>query len=229
MNSTKTRTGAIALAITAALVATGCGSDSHDGHEATKAPTTTSAAAAVSPAAVDKAFVAQMIPHHEMAIEMAGLAPAQGQHQDLRKLGKEILDTQALEITELRQIAKDLKVTPGTMKTDHAAMDHSAHGPTMTADAKTLGLSMDEMGMSMNMESLRTARPFDRAFIDMMIAHHQGAIRMARAQLEKGQNAELKTIATAIVKAQEQEIDRMNTWRKDWYGAPSPAGGIPTT
>lgn len=226
MTSIKTRTGAIALVMTAALAAAGCGSDgTHDGHDAAK-PTTTATTSA-APAAVDKAFVAQMIPHHEMAIEMAGLAPTQGQRPQIRTLGKAILDSQAPEVTELRTIAKQLGVTPAAMKTDHESMDHSAHGPSMTAHAKTLGLSMDAMGMSMNMESLRSARPFDRAFIDMMIPHHQGAIRMARAQLKRGQNAELKTIATAIIEEQQQEIEQMNTWRKDWYGAPSPAGGVP--
>lgn len=106
-------------------------------------------------------------------------------------------------------------------------MDHSAHGGAMDADARTLGLSMDDMGMSMDVEGLRTARPFDRAFIDQMIPHHQGAIRMARAQLENGRNAQLKAIATAIVEAQEREIAQMNAWRRDWYGVGSPAGGVP--
>ncbi len=36
-------------------------------------------------------------------------------------------------------------------------------------DVFTLGISMSQMGMSMNMTSLNSAQPFDRAFIDMMI------------------------------------------------------------
>jgi hypothetical protein len=61
----------------------------------------------------------------------------------------------------------------------------------------------------------------------MMIPHHQGAIRMARAELENGQNRELKALAEAIVDAQAKEIDDMNTWRVDWFGEVSPAGGVP--
>jgi uncharacterized protein (DUF305 family) len=227
--STKTRTGAMALALTVALAVAGCGSDGDHAAHGTPRATTTAAAATASPTAVDEAFVAQMVPHHEMAIEMAGLAPARGRHAERRELGRSILRTQAREVTELRRVAATLGVTPGTMSTDHDAMDQGAHGPSMAADAEALGLSMDDMGMSMTTDSLRTARPFDRAFIDMMIPHHQGAIRMARAELEHGRNAELRTIARKVIAAQTREIVRMTTWRTRWYGAASPAGGVPAS
>lgn len=83
----------------------------------------------------------------------------------------------------------------------------------------TLGLTMDEMGMSMDMGGLVNARPFDRAFIDMMIPHHQGANRMARAELQKGHDPALRRIARAILRAQGREIREMRRWRKAWYGS----------
>jgi uncharacterized protein (DUF305 family) len=79
----------------------------------------------------------------------------------------------------------------------------------------------------MNMDELDGAKPFDRKFIDMMITHHQGAIRMARAELAKGHSTRLRAIARAIVSAQKREITQLNSWRKAWYGATSPSGGIP--
>jgi len=120
----------------------------------------------------------------------------------------------------MKPIAQRLGVTPDAMST-------GGGGAHMSSDASALGLSVGEMGMSMNMSSLRSARPFDRAFVDMMIPHHQGAIRMARAELAKGVNPQLRGIATAIVAAQAKEIGQMNSWRTGWYGQPSPAGGIP--
>jgi uncharacterized protein (DUF305 family) len=74
---------------------------------------------------------------------------------------------------------------------------------------------------------LKTAKPFDRAFVDMMIPHHQGAIRMARAELAKGENATLKRLARDIVDGQALEIRAMNKFRRSEFGSPSPAGGIP--
>ncbi len=92
-----------------------------------------------------------------------------------------------------------------------------------------LGVSVDKSGMTMNMHDLHGAKSFDRAFIDMMIQHHQGAIRMARAERAKGRHSALRRIARAIIADQAHEIRQMNTWRKAWYGSRSPAGGVPTS
>ena len=124
-----------------------------------------------------------------------------------------------VEIRELRAIAKRLKVKP--LPSGHE--EHEA----MMRDADTLGLEMDEMGMDMDMDDLDGAKRFDRTFIDMMITHHQGAIRMARAELAKGTSAQLRAIARAIVSAQKREITQMNSWRNAWYGGSSPSGGVP--
>ena len=49
-----------------------------------------------------------------------------------------------------------------------------------------------------------------------MVPHHQGAIRMAHAELAEGSNPQLKKIATGIVIDQAKEIGQMNSWRSDW-------------
>jgi len=218
--------GATALT---ALAAAGCGSD-HDG-----AHSSTSASKAATPAAsaaeVDKAFVSQMIPHHQMAVEMAGYAPARSERAQIKALGMAIIADQTTELTAMQAAAKRLGAEVSEMPSQsNGGMDHSMHGDTGMADAaKTLGIPMDDMGMSMDMDALAKADPFDRAFIDEMIPHHQGAILMARAELQKGKDPELKKIATAIIAAQTTEIEQMNSWRKQWYGTESPAGGVPTT
>ncbi len=164
-----------------------------------------------------------------MAVQMARTAATSGQHAQITTLSKSIIATQTAEIAQLTTIAGQLGVTPGAMPTSgmHATMNMGS-GASMDAAAKTLGISADQMGMSMNMSSLDTARPFDRAFIDMMIPHHQGAIRMALAELSGGRDPQLKTIANGIIAAQTKEINEMNRWRAAWYGHTSPAGGVPS-
>lgn len=83
------------------------------------------------------------------------------------------------------------------------------------------------MGMGADTVMLGAEKPFDRVFIDMMVPHHQGAIRMSRVELQSGEDNELMRIAGAIIGAQSSEIKEMNSWREDWYGSPSPAGGVP--
>ena len=62
--------------------------------------------------------------------------------------------------------------------------------------------------------------PFDRAFIDAMVPHHQSAIEMAEAAKEAGlSQPELITVANDIVDSQQAEIDEMLSWRKDWFGS----------
>ncbi|MDQ6804900.1 MAG: DUF305 domain-containing protein [Actinomycetota bacterium] len=172
--------------------------------------------------AVDRAFVQQMIPHHQMAVQMAQTAKTQGQHPQITTLAGNIITAQDREISEMTPIASKLGVKPDAMP-----MNGSMSGHMMSAD-QALGLTMAQSGMTMNMSALNGAKPFDRAFIDMMIPHHQGAIRMARAELARGTNPQLKTIAQGIIADQTKEIGEMNTWRSGWYGAASPAGGVPT-
>jgi uncharacterized protein (DUF305 family) len=69
--------------------------------------------------------------------------------------------------------------------------------------------------------------PFDRAFIDGMVPHHEGAIAMAKAAKTAGlAQPELVEIADAIIETQQQEIDEMKSWRAGWFGSSEidPAG-----
>jgi uncharacterized protein (DUF305 family) len=52
----------------------------------------------------------------------------------------------------------------------------------------------------------------DKDFVLMMMPHHQGAIDMAKVELQYGKDPELRKMATEIVKAQEQEIGEMKAW-----------------
>jgi uncharacterized protein (DUF305 family) len=165
-------------------------------------------AVAASPAQVDDDFTAQMVAHHELAIEMAKVAQERAEHPELGQLADNIVTTQAEEIEQMRAIHQRLFDGP---------IDGHEHGD--------LGLSHAEMGTDMNAAELESAEPFDRAFIDAMIPHHQGAIAMARIQLEEGEDHELEEIARAIVAAQTAEIAQMNQWRERWYGAA--AGAAP--
>jgi uncharacterized protein (DUF305 family) len=60
-------------------------------------------------------------------------------------------------------------------------------------------------------------QPYDAAFIDSMILHHEGAIIMANQALEQAERPEIRELATAIIDAQEAEIAQMKEWRTAWF------------
>ncbi len=77
---------------------------------------------------------------------------------------------------------------------------------------------MGSMMMDMN-ANLRgkTGDAFDKAFIDEMIVHHEGAVDMAKLVLETSKRPELVQLANDIIAAQTKEIDMMKSWRSAWF------------
>ena len=207
MDQLKKFRAALALLVLAAVavLAVGCGGGDGDGGADSQANAT------------DEAFVRLMVPHHTSAVDMAKLAQENGEHPEVKKLADSIVETQTAEIDELERIGKSIGATEDSAM---SGMEHGG-GSMENTDLGTLRLTPDGAGMSMDMEGLEQAKEFDREFIDMMIEHHTGAIAMAKAELARGANPELKAIAGDIVSAQEKEIKEMRAWRADWYGSSS--------
>lgn len=76
-----------------------------------------------------------------------------------------------------------------------------------------MGSSMNEMMGSMRSIS---GYDFDKAFINAMIVHHEGAIKMAEQARHKADHQEIKDLAENIISAQAAEIEQMKQWKKDW-------------
>ena len=144
----------------------------------------------------DAAFVDAMVPHHEGAVEMAEVALQNAEHEEIRVLAREIIDAQRAEIEEFGRLRGELG------------------GTTME------GMSEEEMNGEMGMTDARDlagARPFDRAFIDAMMPHHESATAMAKVALEESEDPRIRRIAEDIVSSQEREISQMKAWRAEWY------------
>ena len=68
----------------------------------------------------DKAFIAEMIIHHQGAIDMAKLAQANAKHDEVKSLAKDILSAQSKEIDMMQtwQTEWGYKITPSIQSHD---------------------------------------------------------------------------------------------------------------
>jgi uncharacterized protein (DUF305 family) len=146
----------------------------------------------------DERFIDAMVPHHEGAVEMARIAVENAEHREIERLAEHIISNQEAEIDELESIKRE------------------EYGTSKVPTHMSMG-QMKGMGVMTNPQSLADKNPFDKAFIDNMIPHHQSAIEMSQVALEKTDNPQIKNLATGIVSAQQREISQMEQWRIQWY------------
>lgn len=173
-----------------AAVAVGCGG----GGNASRTGGSTATAASGS-VPFDQAFIDAMVPHHREAIEMAVAADVRGLTQpDLQKIAADIVDSQQKEVDQM-------------LDWRERWFGSRTLGPILP---EVLGVRASELGMEHgSADEVSGAFDVDATFATMMIAHHEGAIAMAEAAHERGQHAEIKRLATAIIEAQKREIEIM--------------------
>lgn len=118
---------------------------------------------------------------------------------------------------------KQIAARPGFGAGAGTAMHRMPNGQMMPNNNMG-GMSMAEMMTQMNAElSGKTGDEFDKAFLREMVVHHQGAVEMAKLALQSANHQEIKTLAGAIITAQNKEIADMKLWLKNWYGLTGPA------
>ncbi|MEU1673088.1 DUF305 domain-containing protein [Streptomyces roseifaciens] len=180
-----------------ALMLVGCGGNDDSGR-----PPSTAEASTTVPAGqhnqADVAFAQGMVPHHRQAIVMSEMAENHASSGDVKALAEKIKKAQAPEIDTMTAWlnAWGEPVPRGLSGTGHGS-------PT----------GMPGMMTDRQMDDLRgtTGSPFDRMFLTMMIAHHQGAIDMAGTEKKQGQYGPAEQLADSIITSQTAEIAQMRT------------------
>ena len=202
--------GPVPLILALFLVACG-GSSSHDmgavNHSTSAAPSVMAGMGMTDNAPIDQQFIDMMVPHHQGAVAMAQIAVIRGEHPEIKQLANSIIDSQNTEITQMKQWRTQWF---GSDQTPPMEQMPIMPGMDMTA--------MHSMNMTQDIKNLQTATPFDKAFIQAMIPHHQSAIDAAKVAQASAAHPEIKTLAGNIIAAQQKEIDQMQAWLKAWYG-----------
>lgn len=90
-------------------------------------------------------------------------------------------------------------------------MDNSQNQQEAATDHSTMSMA----DMNKELEGL-SGDDYDKAFIEMMIAHHKGAVEMAELSEQRAEHDEIKQLSQEIIAAQEKEIADMKQWQLDW-------------
>jgi uncharacterized protein (DUF305 family) len=207
------------LALAGALTLTACGGTDTDGGtdttstpaaSETEASPTPTGTASDSPGEVsaehndaDVMFAQMMIPHHQQAVEMSEMLLAKTDiPAEVTDFAQQVIDAQGPEIDRMNTML-DTWGASAASEAEVEGMDHgSGTGSGMT------GMMSDE-----DMRRLDQAQGTEaaRLYLEQMIHHHEGAVEMAREQVETGQNPQAQALAQEVIDAQQAEITQMRT------------------
>jgi uncharacterized protein (DUF305 family) len=204
-----------AAAVLAAVTLAACGNSTPAPGSSSAATSTTasapmSATSSASPSAAahnhaDVMFAQMMIPHHQQAIEMSDMI-----------LGKQGIDPR---VTDL---ATRIKAAQGPEIDQMKGWLSQWGTPSMAPSSSMPGMGMPGMpGMNggggmmseQDMAALQNATGVaaSKLFLTQMIAHHEGAIRMAQNEIQTGQFPDAITLANTIKTSQQSEIETMRS------------------
>ncbi len=147
--------------------------------------------------ASDAQFMRDMIPHHRQALEMSRLAPDRTNSPELIEIAGKIEAAQGDEIAFMEQwlTSRGESIDRSHAHGDHHTMKGMATEAQMAALAAASGVA------------------FDRQFLSLMIAHHEGAIEMVEALMEQPGSAYDPTLfefTTDVTNDQSKEIELMH-------------------
>ena len=148
----------------------------------------------------DVRFMQDMIPHHHQALEMAALAPDRTNQPDLLEAARRIAASQADEIRFMQSWLRER---------GRQVPDPAAHG-AMHTDHRMAGMASPEQ---MAQLAAANGTDFDRLFLELMVRHHEGAVKMVRNLLKQEGTAfdpMLFEFTTDVTNDQWAEIEKMN-------------------
>lgn len=151
----------------------------------------------------DVTFAQEMIPHHRQATDMAKLAVGgRTENQEVLDLAEKILAAQEPEINTMSEWLKSWDKEVPSVEDGMEGMDHGSSSSDMP------GMMSDDQMAALEKS---TGDEFAREFLTMMIAHHEGAIEMAKTEVKDGKYADAVALAKKIQKDQAAEIATMKS------------------
>ena len=164
-------------------------------------------AAQSAPDTNDVAFMQGMISHHAQALAMVALIPTHTTRHELQLIGQRIKISQQDEIALMQHWLADHREPVPTVDSNHVAHMPGMEGMTMMMPGMLTPEQMTQLAQA-------NGPAFDRLFLEGMIRHHEGAIKMVKdlfAIPGAGQAPDVFTFASGADADQRAEILRMRS------------------
>ncbi|MBP6038313.1 MAG: DUF305 domain-containing protein [Candidatus Saccharimonas sp.] len=153
----------------------------------------------------DKAYLTDMIAHHQGALNMASQARELATKAEIRTLADAILSSQSTEVQQMLDWQQAWNYT--------ATDSSNPHAGHMMESSGSMGDDMANMEAKLNGLS---GEAYDKEFLKQMILHHQQAVDMSKYADTNAKHQEVKDLAQAVITAQEKEIADMKSWQQKW-------------
>jgi uncharacterized protein (DUF305 family) len=180
-----TRKSLAAIVAACALALGACGGDDSNDTGQTAPPPPGNGA--------DRAFVNAILPLHDKAVAVAVIGRKRG-NEFVKDISSQVAASQPQETARLRGIGSAL---------------FAAGVPV-----GTLGVAATNAA-DVDLKALQTAKPFEKAFLEAMIPIHEATIALAKAEIDKGDQVDLKTTSQAIIDAEQAQLKAMRKRLKE--------------
>ncbi|QXJ19760.1 DUF305 domain-containing protein [Actinomadura graeca] len=145
--------------------------------------------------ATDVMFLQMMVPHQGQGVRLVRLARGRPVRPEVATLAAAIESTQLREVSDMAARLRTWHRPPAA-----PAHAHAAHGGMpVTAQAELDALDRTP------------ADRFERAFLNLLIAHQDDAVQMARMEAGGGQDAWTRRLAENVDRSRSAQITRMLT------------------
>ncbi|MDR7555042.1 MAG: DUF305 domain-containing protein [Armatimonadota bacterium] len=149
--------------------------------------------ATLNGATFDVAFLRELIPVHEEAIEIALAATLNADHPELLQWNQVVIDRKSAQVRQMLAWLQAAGAAPGRRNAN-----------AVTEPVKKV-------------RSLKGAA-LEKVYLPLMAAHLEQSVALARLAVTKASRAEVRTMARQIVQTETREAAMLRDWLRRWYG-----------